>query len=45
MLNALRGLGFKMKDKIVSHVKFTIKEGYVSDFLAAQAELDSDPLF
>ena len=45
MLNALRGLGFKMKDKIVSHVKFTIKEGCVSDFLAAQTEIDSDPLF
>ena len=34
-----------MKNNIVSHIKFTIKDGCVEDFLAAQAKIDSDPLF
>ena len=34
-----------MKNKIVSHLKFTVKDGCVDDFLAAVAKIDSDPLF
>ena len=34
-----------MKNNIVSHIKFTIKDGCMDDFLAAQAKIDSDPLF
>ena len=34
-----------MKNNIVSHIKFTIKDGCIDDFLAAQAKVDSDPLF
>lgn len=34
-----------MKDKVVSHVKFTVKDGCVSDFVASAATLNNDPLF
>ncbi|MDA9795295.1 hypothetical protein N9C22_03445 [Paracoccaceae bacterium] len=34
-----------MKNNIVSHLKFTVKNGCVDDFLAAVAKIDSDPLF
>ncbi|MED7679530.1 hypothetical protein GN286_16560 [Rhodobacteraceae bacterium IMCC15231] len=34
-----------MKNNIVSHLKFTVKDGCVDDFLAAVAKIDSDPLF
>ena len=34
-----------MKDKVVSHVKFTIKDRCVSDFVASAATLNNDPLF
>ena len=33
-----------MKNKIVSHLNFTIKDGCVDNFLAACAKVDSDPL-
>ena len=34
-----------MKNNIVSHLKFTVKDGCVDDFLASVAKIDSDPLF
>ena len=34
-----------MKNNIVSHLKFTVEDGCVDDFLAAVAKIDSDPLF
>ena len=34
-----------MKNNIVSHLKFTVKDGCVDDFLTAVAKIDSDPLF
>lgn len=34
-----------MKNNIVSHIKFTIKDGCMDDFVAAQAKIDNDPLF
>ena len=34
-----------MKNKIISHLKFTVKDKCVDDFVAAVAKLDSDPLF
>ena len=34
-----------MKNNIVSHLKFTVKNGCVDDLLAAVAKIDSDPLF
>ena len=33
------------ENKLVSHIKFTIKDGFADDFLAAQAKVGSDPLF
>ena len=34
-----------MKNNIVSHLKFTVKDGCVDDFLASVAKIDRDPLF
>ena len=34
-----------VKNNIVSHIKFTIKDGCMDDFVAAQAKIDNDPLF
>ena len=49
-LSALRYLKSKywrsdVKNNIVSHLTFTVKDGCVNDFLAAVAKIDSDPLF
>jgi len=33
-----------MNNNIVSHLKFTVKNGCIDDFLAAVAKIDSDPL-
>ena len=34
-----------MKNKIISHLKFTVKDGCIDDFLASVTKIDSDPLF
>ena len=34
-----------MQNNIVSHIKFTIKDGCVEDFLKAVKKIDSEPQF